>query len=40
MKKPTEDERYLQDDYRRRRVPISPAKKMGDVVGQLLVKRG
>ena len=40
MKKPTEDERYLQDDYRRRRVPVSPAKKMGDVVGQLLVKRG
>lgn len=36
----SEDERYLQDDYRRRRVPIRPAKKMGDVVGQLLVKRG
>ncbi|WP_254512925.1 DUF721 domain-containing protein [Anatilimnocola floriformis] len=33
-------ERYLQDDYRRRRVPVPQAKKMGDVVGQLLVKRG
>jgi predicted nucleic acid-binding Zn ribbon protein len=37
---PTEDERFLQDDYRRRRVPVPTAKKMGDVVGQLLVKRG
>ena len=40
MRKPTEEERHLQDDYRRRRVPVSPAKKVGDVVGQLLVKRG
>ncbi|QDU24942.1 hypothetical protein ETAA8_00030 [Anatilimnocola aggregata] len=40
MKKPTEEERYLQDDYKRRRVPVAAAKKMGDVVGQLLVKRG
>lgn len=42
MKKPekSEDENYLHDDYRRRRVPVRPAKKMGDVVGQLLVKRG
>jgi predicted nucleic acid-binding Zn ribbon protein len=40
MPKPTEDERFLQDDYRRRRVPVSQAKKVGDVVGQLLVKRG
>jgi predicted nucleic acid-binding Zn ribbon protein len=40
LPKPTDDERYLQDDYRRRRVPVSSAKKMGDVVGQLLVKRG
>ena len=37
---PTEDERNLQDDYRRRRVPVPQAKKMGDVVGHLLVKRG
>lgn len=36
----SEDEAYLNDDYRRRRVPVRPAKKMGDVVGQLLVKRG
>jgi len=42
MKNPekSEDERNLQDDYRRRRVPVPQAKKMGDVVGQLLVKRG
>lgn len=41
MKNPeSEDERYLNDDYRRRRVPVRPAKKMGDVVGQMLVKRG
>lgn len=38
--KPSEDERYLQDDYKRRRVPVRLAKSMGDVVGQLLVKRG
>jgi predicted nucleic acid-binding Zn ribbon protein len=37
LPKPTDDERY---DYRRRRVPVSSVKKMGDVVGQLLVKRG
>lgn len=36
----SEEERYLHDDYRRRRVPVRPAKKMGDVVGQMLVKRG
>jgi predicted nucleic acid-binding Zn ribbon protein len=36
----SEEERYLQDDYRRRRVPVPQAKKMGDVVSQLLVKRG
>src|SRR6478609_7014949 len=36
----SEEERYLQDDYRRRRVPVPQAKKMGDIVGQLLVKRG
>jgi predicted nucleic acid-binding Zn ribbon protein len=36
----TEEERYLQDDYRRRRVPVQHAKSMGDIVGQLLVKRG
>lgn len=40
MKKPTEEERYLQDDYKRRRVPVPVSKKMGDIVGQLLVKRG
>ena len=40
MPEQSEEERYLQDDYRRRRVPVPQAKKMGDVVGQLLVKRG
>ena len=40
MSQKSEDENYLHDDYRRRRVPVRPAKKMGDVVGQLLVKRG
>lgn len=40
MPEQSEEERYLQDDYRRRRVPVPQAKRMGDVVGQLLVKRG
>jgi predicted nucleic acid-binding Zn ribbon protein len=40
MPEQSEEERYLQDDYRRRRVPVPQAKKMGDIVGQLLVKRG
>jgi predicted nucleic acid-binding Zn ribbon protein len=35
----SEDDNLLQD-YQRRRVPIRPAKKIGDVVSQLLAKRG
>ncbi|MEX2174496.1 MAG: DUF721 domain-containing protein [Pirellulaceae bacterium] len=35
-----EDEQYLQDDYRRRRVRIPPPKNLGDVMSQLLAKRG
>jgi predicted nucleic acid-binding Zn ribbon protein len=35
-----EDDDYLLDDYRRRRVPVRPAKKMADVMSQLLAKRG
>lgn len=35
----TEDD-YLLQDFQRRRVPIRPAKKIGDVVAQLLAKRG
>jgi predicted nucleic acid-binding Zn ribbon protein len=34
------DEDYLMDDYRRRRVPVRPAKSVSDVIGQLLVKKG
>ena len=34
------DEEYLQQDYQRRRVPVHPAKKIGEVVAQLLAKRG
>jgi predicted nucleic acid-binding Zn ribbon protein len=37
--RPTDDD-YLQQDYQRRRVPVRPAKKIGDVVAQLLAKRG
>lgn len=40
MPDPSQDEHYLLDDYRRRRVLVRPAKKMGDVISQLLVKRG
>ena len=34
------DEEYLQQDYQRRRVPVRPAKKIGEVVAQLLAKKG
>lgn len=34
------DDDYLLQDYQRRRVPVRPAKKIGDVVAQLLAKRG
>jgi predicted nucleic acid-binding Zn ribbon protein len=41
MKRPTDkDEEYLAQDYRRRRVPVRPAKTIGSVMGQLLVKKG
>jgi predicted nucleic acid-binding Zn ribbon protein len=34
------DKHELLDDYRRRRVPVKPAKAVADVLSQLLVKRG
>lgn len=34
------DDRNLQDDYRRRQVRIPPPKSMGNVLSQLLAKRG
>ena len=34
------DNQYFMDDYRRRRVPVRPAKQLSDVVSQLLVKKG
>ncbi len=34
------DNDYLLDDYRRRRVPVRPAKQVSDVISQLLVKKG
>jgi predicted nucleic acid-binding Zn ribbon protein len=34
------EQRYLLEDYKRRRVPVRPAKKIGDVVAQLLARRG
>jgi len=37
---PNQDEQYLSEDYRRRRVPIRPAKAIGSVMGQLLAKKG
>jgi predicted nucleic acid-binding Zn ribbon protein len=37
--RPNDDEHLLQD-YQRRRVPVRPAKKIGDVVSQLLARRG
>ena len=41
MKRITDkDEEYLAQDYRRRRVPVHPAKAIGSVMGQLLAKRG
>lgn len=35
-----DDAKHLMDDYRRRRVPVRPAQKMADVLGQLLIKKG
>ena len=35
-----DDERNLQSDYRRRQVRIPPPKAMGDVMSQLLTRRG
>ncbi|MEX2027561.1 MAG: DciA family protein [Pirellulaceae bacterium] len=40
MKARLTDDDYLLQDYQRRRVPVRPAKKIGDVVSQLLAKRG
>ena len=40
MKTTDEDERNLLGDYRRRQVRIPPPKAMGDVMSQLLARRG
>src|SRR6478752_9296062 len=41
MKRVTDkDEEYLAQDYRRRRVPVHPAKAIGSVMGQLFAKKG
>ena len=34
------DEQYLNDDYKRKRIRIPPPKPVGDVLSQLLAKRG
>jgi predicted nucleic acid-binding Zn ribbon protein len=34
------DERYFHDDYKRKRIRIPPPKSMGDVLSQLLAKKG
>jgi predicted nucleic acid-binding Zn ribbon protein len=39
-RQPDQDEQYLGEDYRRRRVPVRPAKAIGSVMGQLLAKKG
>ena len=39
-RQPDKDEEYLAQDYRRRRVPVHPAKTIGSVMGQLLAKKG
>lgn len=39
-RQPDQDEQYLSEDYRRRRVPVRPAKAIGSVMGQLLAKKG
>lgn len=35
-----DDERILQQDYRRKQVRLPPPKSMGDVLSQLLARRG
>ena len=35
-----QDELNLGEDYRRRRVPVRPAKTIGSVMGQLMAKKG
>jgi predicted nucleic acid-binding Zn ribbon protein len=37
---PEEAERNLHDDFRRRRVRVAPPKALGDVMSQLLSRRG
>ena len=37
---PDQDEQHLSEDYRRRRVPVRPAKALGSVMGQLMAKKG
>jgi predicted nucleic acid-binding Zn ribbon protein len=40
MKTDDPDEQYLLSDYQRRRVPVRPARKIGEAVAQLLARRG
>jgi len=40
MQPTDEDERNLQDDYRRKRVRVPPPKPVRDVLSQLLARRG
>jgi len=37
---PSQDEQHLDADYRRRRVPVRPAKGIGSVMSQLMAKKG
>ena len=39
-RQPNQEELNLGEDYRRRRVPVRPAKTIGSVMGQLLAKKG
>ncbi len=39
-RQPDQEEQFLGEDYRRRRVPVRPAKTIGSVMGQLLAKKG
>jgi hypothetical protein len=40
MPRKTDDDHYLQDDYRRKQIRIPPPKTMASVMSQLLAKRG
>jgi predicted nucleic acid-binding Zn ribbon protein len=40
MKDTSQEERYVREDYHRRRVPVRPAKPIGNLLSQLLARRG